>query len=379
MRYNLRRKCGEIIKVMYIYQNSNWANFNWNHEKVLEALSKVKLAQGLLLGKMKALGFNLREEAILNILSQDVLTSSEIEGEILDKEQVRSSIARRLGLDIGGGIRVDRNVEGIVEMMLDATQHYNEILTKDRLIGWHASLFPTGYSGMFKINVGQFRDDKNGPMQVVSGYIGKEKVHYQAPDASTIESEISNFIKWINDSNELDKVLKAGIAHLWFITIHPFDDGNGRIARALTDMLLARAENTNQRFYSMSAQIRKERKEYYNILEKTQKGSLDITDWLLWFLDCLLRAIQNTKETLASVFSKASFWQQFSDQALNERQKHIINKLLDDFEGKLTSSKWAKLCKCSQDSANRDISDLVEKNILIKVGAGRSTNYILNI
>jgi len=379
MRYNLRRKCGEIIKVMYIYQNPNWANFYWNQEKVLEALSKVKLAQGLLLGKMEALGFKLREEAILNILSQDVLKSSEIEGEILDKEQVRSSIARRLGLDIGGGIHVDRNVEGIVEMMLDATQHYNETLTKDRLIGWHASLFPTGFSGMFKINVGQFRDDKNGPMQVVSGYIGKEKVHYQAPDASNIESEISNFIKWINNSNELDKVLKAGIAHLWFITIHPFDDGNGRIARALTDMLLARAENTNQRFYSMSAQIRKERKEYYNILEKTQKGSLDITNWLLWFLDCLLRAIQNTKETLASVFSKASFWQQFSNQALNERQKHIINKLLDDFEGKLTSSKWAKLCKCSQDSANRDILDLVEKNILIKVGAGRSTNYVLNI
>jgi Fic family protein len=378
MRYNLRSKCGET-KIMYIYQNTDWSNFFWNHEKILEILSKVKLSQGLLLGKMKSLGFNLQEEAVLNVLSQDVLKSSEIEGEILDKEQVRSSIARRLGLDIGGGIHVERNVEGIVEMMLDATQHYNESLTKDRLIGWHASLFPTGYSGMFKINVGRFRNDENGPMQVVSGAIGREKVHYQAPDASCLEFEINNFLEWLNIQTGTDCVLKAGIAHLWFVTLHPFDDGNGRIGRAITDMLLARSENTNQRFYSMSAQIRKERKEYYNILEKTQKGSLDITVWLVWFLECLLRAIENTEETLASIFIKASFWQKFTDITLNERQKKVINKLLDNFEGNLTSSKWAKLCKCSQDSANRDILDLVEKNILIKVGAGRNTNYILNL
>lgn len=364
---------------MYIYQHPDWANFYWNKEKVLASLSKVKLAQGLLLGKMGVLGFSIKEEAVLNILTQDVIKSSEIEGEILDKEQVRSSIARRLGLDIGGGIHVDRNVEGIVEMMLDATQNYESSLTKDRLIGWHASLFPTGYSGMFKIEAGKFRNDKNGPMQVVSGPIGKEKVHYQAPEASSLELEVNRFIDWINYQNKIDGILKAGIAHLWFITLHPFDDGNGRIARALTDMLLARAENTNQRFYSMSAQIRKERDLYYDILEKTQKDSLDITDWLLWFLDCLLRAIENTKETLASIFNKALFWQKFSNQTLNERQKKVINKLLDGFEGNLTSSKWAKLCKCSQDSANRDIFDLIQKNILIKIGGGRKTHYILNI
>ena len=364
---------------MYIYQEPNWANFYWNKEKVLASLSKVKLTQGLLLGRMEALGFSLKEEAVLNVLTQDVIKSSEIEGEILDKDQVRSSIAKRLGLDIGGGIHVNRNVEGIVEMMLDATQNYESLLTKDRLIGWHASLFPTSYSGMHKIEVGKFRDDKNGPMQVVSGPIGKEKVHYQAPDASFLEIEMNGFIDWINSQNEIDSVLKAGIAHLWFITLHPFDDGNGRIARALTDMFLARAENTNQRFYSMSAQIRNERNSYYDILEKTQKGSLDITDWLIWFLDCLLRAIKNTKETLESIFNKALFWQQFSNQILNDRQRKVINKLLDGVEGKLTSSKWAKLCKCSQDSANRDILDLIEKNILIKVNLGRNTNYILNL
>lgn len=364
---------------MYIYQETDWPNFYWNQEKVLISLSKVKLFQGLLLGKMEALGFNLREEAVLDVLTQDVLKSSEIEGEILDKDQVRSSIARRLGLNIGGGIHIDRNVEGIVEMMLDATQRYNEPLTKERLFGWHASLFPTGYSGMFKIEVGKYRDDRNGPMQVVSGPVGKEKVHYQAPDASCLEFEVTRFIDWTNTTGEIDEVLKAGVAHLWFVTLHPFDDGNGRIARAITDMLLARSENTSQRFYSISAQIRKERNEYYDILEKTQKSSLDITEWLLWFLDCLLRAIENTKETLASVFNKTLFWQRFSNQLFNERQKKVINKLLDDFEGKLTSSKWAKLCKCSQDSANRDIADLLEKNVLIKVGGGRSTNYILNI
>ena len=364
---------------MYIYQNHDWANFRWNQEKILEILSKVKLAQGLLLGKMKSLGFNLQEEAVLNVLSQDVIKSGEIEGEILDKEQVRSSIARRLGINIGGDIYVERNVEGIVEMMLDATLHFNEPLTNDRLIGWQAALFPTGYSGMFKINVGHFRNDENGPMQVVSGPVGKERIHFQAPDATCLDREINVFLDRINTQTEIDCVLKAGIAHLWFVTLHPFDDGNGRIARAITDMLLARSENTSQRFYSMSAQIMRERNEYYNILERTQKGSLDITDWLVWFLQCLLRAIENTEETLSEIFTKASFWQNHTDILLNERQKKVINKLLDGFEGKLTSSKWAKLCKCSQDSANRDILDLVGKNILNKSGAGRSTYYTLNI
>jgi Fic family protein len=364
---------------MYIYQESERPNFDWNMEKILEILSRVKFAQGLLLGKMKAIGFNHKEEAILNVLTQDVLKSSEIEGEILDKEQVRSSIARRLGLDVGGNIHVDRNVEGIVEMMLDATQHYTDSLTKERLIGWQASLFPTGYSGMYEINVGRFRDDKNGPMQVVSGPIEKRKVHFQAPDASSLESEMAHFLSWINTTTELDGILKAGIAHLWFVTLHPFDDGNGRIARAITDMLLARAENSTQRFYSMSTQIRKERNNYYNILEKTQKGFLDITDWLVWYLECLLRAIENTEDILASIFIKASFWQRYSNITLNDRQKKVINRLLESFEGKLTSSKWAKLCKCSQDSANRDIADLIGKKIFIKLGAGRSTNYILNM
>jgi len=361
---------------MYIYQESEWPNFDWNREKILEILSKVKFTQGLLLGKMEAIGFNHKEEAILNVLTQDVLKSSEIEGEILDQEQVRSSIARRLGLDVGGNIHVDRNVEGVVEMMLDATQHYTDSLTKERLIGWQASLFPTGYSGMYEINVGRFRDDKNGPMQVVSGPIEKR---FQAPDASILESEMARFLGWINITTELDGILKAGIAHLWFVTLHPFDDGNGRIARAITDMLLARAENSTQRFYSMSTQIRKERKNYYNILEKTQKGFLDITDWLVWYLECLLRAIENTEDILASIFIKASFWQQYSNITLNDRQKKVINRLLESFEGKLTSSKWAKLCKCSQDSANRDIADLIEKKIFIKLGAGRGTNYILNM
>ena len=360
---------------MYIYQEPNWPNFQWNQEKILELLSKVKFSQGLLLGKMENLGFNLKEEAILSILTE----SSEIEGEVLDKEQVRASIARHLGLDIGGGVHVDRNVEGVVEMMLDATQHYDATLTKERLLGWQASLFPTGYSGMHKIEVGKFRDDKNGPMQVVSGPIGKEKVHYQAPDAPCLEKEMTKFIDWFNSCAETDGVIKSGVAHFWFVTLHPFDDGNGRIARAITDLLLARAEQTNQRFYSMSAQIRKERNGYYDVLEKAQKGSLDITNWLLWYLETLLRAIENTEDTLSSVFNKAHFWQKFTDITFNERQKKILNRFLDGFEGKLTSSKWAKLCKCSQDTAGRDISELLDKGVLLKEGSGRSTSYIPNI
>ncbi len=363
---------------MYIYQRSNWPEFKWNQEKVLKLLSEVKFSQGLLLGKMEGIGFELKEEAVLNVLTQDVLKSSEIEGEALNKEQVRSSIARRLGLDVGGGINVERNVEGIVEMMMDATRHYDKPLTKHRLFGWHASLFPTGYSGMHKIKVGKFRDDKNGPMQVVSGRIGKEKVHYQAPDASFLDIEVSRFLGWINNSKEICGILAAGIAHLWFVTIHPFDDGNGRIARAITDMLLAKAENTEQRFYSVSAQIRKDRKAYYDILEKTQKGDMDITNWLVWYLECLHKAIENTEETLSVVFNKANFWHKYSMVTFNDRQKKVLNRFLDGFEGNLTSSKWAKISKSSQDSANRDIADLTGKNILKKIGSGRSTRYVIN-
>ncbi len=363
---------------MYIYQRSSWPEFTWNREKILKLLSEVKFSQGLLLGKMEGLDFDLKEEAVLNVLTQDVLKSSEIEGEALNKEQVRSSIARRLGLDAGGGINVERNVEGIVEMMLDATRHYDEPLTKDRLLGWHASLFPTGYSGMHKIEAAKFRDDKNGHMQVVSCPIGKEKVHYQAPDASVLDIEVSRFLDWINNPKEICGVLAAGIAHLWFVTIHPFDDGNGRIARAITDMLLAKAENTDQRFYSVSAQIRKDRKAYYDILEKTQKGDMDITNWLVCYLECLHKAIENTEEALSIVFNKANFWHKYSIVTFNDRQKKVLNRFLDGFEGNLTSSKWAKISKSSQDSANRDIADLIEKNILTKIGSGRSTQYVIN-
>ena len=362
---------------MYIYQHPKWPKFTWNQEKVLTLLGKVKLAQGILLGKMESLGFHLREEAVLDVLTQEILKSSEIEGKMLNMAEVRSSIAKHLGMKISPSVGAGRDVEGIVEMMLDATQHYKDRLTKKRLLGWQTSLFPTGYSGMFKIQIGKFRDDKKGPMQVVSGREGKEKVHYEAPPAERLESEMLLFLDWYNAQSDMDGILKAAIAHLWFITLHPFDDGNGRIARALTDSLLARSENTKQRFYSMSAQIRKERSEYYDILEKTQKGSIDITHWMLWFLHCLLRAIENTKETLAIVFNKALFWQKFQGTLLSERQKKMVNKLLDGFGGYLTSSKWAKLCKVSQDSAARDILDLIEKGILRQQGTGRGTHYLL--
>ena len=309
-----------------------------------------------------------------------MLKSSEIEGEILNADQVRSSIARRLGIEIAGLIPSDRHVEGIVEMMLDATQKYEDLLTSDRLFGWHSALFPTGRSGMMKIVTGNWRNNiENNPMQVVSGAMGREKVHYQAPDSNVLEDEMIAFLKWFQSELAIDPVIKAGIAHLWFITIHPFDDGNGRIARAITDLQLARSDSSNQRFYSMSAQIRKERNAYYEILEKTQKGSLDITGWLEWFLSCLDRALIATDETLSSVMKKAKFWKQQASTVLNERQRLLINNLLDGFDGKLTSSKWAKIAKCSSDTAVRDINNLVEKSILVKEDAGgRSTSYLLN-
>jgi Fic family protein len=327
---------------------------------------------------MEALGFPLRQEAVLQTLTADVLKSSEIEGEKLDAEQVRSSIARRLGMDIGALKPADRNVEGIVEMMLDATRSYNEPLTSDRLFAWHASLFPTGRSGMNPIRVGGWREDKTGPMQVVSGPIGKEHVHFDAPKAVRLPGEMQAFIDWFNTAAEIDPVLKAGLAHLWFVTIHPFDDGNGRIARAIADMALARSENSPQRFYSMSAQIRQERSSYYDILEKTQKGTLDITPWLDWFLGCLGRAIDGAQITLGAVLAKARFWESISGVTINERQRGVLNRLLDGFEGKLTSSKYAKLAKCSQDTAQRDILYLVERGILLRnPEGGRSTSYSL--
>lgn len=327
---------------------------------------------------MEALGFNLRKEAFLETLSQDVIKSSEIEGEILNTDQVRSSIARKLGLDIGGLVESDRDVDGVVDMMLDATQNYGEELTEDRLFGWHSALFPSGRSGMQKIIVGNWRDDSTGPMQVVSGPIGRETVHFQALDASRVPSEMEQFLNWFNTANSGDLVLKAAVAHLWFVTIHPFEDGNGRIARAITDLTLSRAEGRPQRFYSMSTQIRNEKKAYYDILEDTQKGTTDVTNWIEWFLRCLKKAMQASDETVQKVLLKHKFWSDHKSVPFNERQIKILNLLLSDFFGKLTTSKWAKINHCSQDTALRDIQDLVAKGVLRKQeGGGRSTSYEL--
>lgn len=363
---------------MYIWELPDWPRFHWDQDGLAPVLAEARHRQGRLLGHMEALGFQLREEAVLRTLTQDVLKSSEIEGEMLDPDQVRSSIARRLGMDIGALALADRDVEGVVEMMLDATHRYDEPLTEERLFGWHASLFPTGRSGMTKIRVGQWRDDSGGPMQVISGPFGKERVHYQAPPAGALDKEVAAFLEWFNSEPTTDPVLKAGVAHLWFVTIHPFDDGNGRIARGIADMILARSEQSAQRFYSMSAQIRHERNDYYATLEATQKGTMNVTDWQAWFLGCLTRAIEGAQETLSSVLFKARFWDRFATEALNERQIKVINRMLDGFEGKLTSSKWAKLAKCSQDTAYRDIQDLMERGVLKKnPGGGRSTSYDL--
>jgi Fic family protein len=362
----------------YIHQLPDWPEFTWNHERLAGLLASVRHRQGRLLGRMDALGFPLKAEATLQTLTLDVLKSSEIEGELLDRAQVRSSIARRLGMDIGALTPADRHVDGVVEMMLDATQNHAQSLSATRLFGWHAALFPTGYGGMHKILVGQWRDDAKGPMQVVSGGFGKERVHFEAPAAKGLKKETAAFLKWFNAKDDLDPVLKAGVAHLWFITLHPFEDGNGRIARAIADLTLARSEQSPQRFYSLSAQIRLERKAYYDLLERTQKGGLDITPWLEWFLECLGRAIDSAEETLVDVLRKARFWQTHGTEPFSERQRLLLNRLLDGFEGKLTSSKWAKLAKCSQDTALRDILELVERGLLVHdPGGGRSTSYSL--
>ncbi len=363
---------------IYIHELPDWPHFRWSQEALASKLAAVRYKQGELIGRMKAMGFSLRSEAVFQTLTLDVLKSSEIEGEILDREQVRSSIARHLGMDIGAVASVSRNIEGVVEMTLDATQNYDKPLTKERLFGWHASLFPTGYSGIRKIRVAAWRDDSKGPMQVVSGHIGHERVHFEAPSADRIEREMTIFLDWFNNNDGTDLVLCSGIAHLWFVTIHPFEDGNGRIARALADMMLAKSEQTPQRFYSMSAQIRNERDAYYGGLEETQKGTLDITARLAWFLDCLDRAFNSVDNTLAIVLKKAHFWELYAETSFNDRQRLVINKLLDGFEGKMTSSKWAKLAKCSQDTALRDILELTERSILAKDPAGgRSTSYSL--
>ncbi len=363
---------------LYLHDLEDWPTFRWDKERLATALADVRHRQGRLSGHMEALGLGSRQEAHLQTLTSDVIKSSEIEGEHLDVAQVRSSIARRLGLDIGGLVAADRHVEGVVELMLDATRNYDKPLDEERLFAWHAALFPTGRSGMSRITVGAWRDDSGGPMQVVSGPMGQERVHFEAMPARRIAMEMSAFCSWFNAKSDTDEVLKAAIAHLWFVTIHPFDDGNGRIARAIADMALARSENSPQRFYSMSAQIRQERSAYYAMLERTEVATMDVTPWMEWFVACLGRAIDAAQLTLAGVRAKARFWERLQGLPLNARQTAIVNRLLDGFEGKLTTSKYATIAKCSQDTALRDILQLVDYGILMRgPERGRSTGYSL--
>lgn len=363
----------------FIHQQKDWTNFAWDKDEIIPLLSQARHLQGQLMGKMASIGFDLKQEAFWETLTQDVLKTSEIEGEFLQPEQVRSSIARHLGMDIAGLTPSDRHVDGVVQMTLDATREFSTPLTAERLFDWHAALFPTGRSGMYRIHVGEWRKDETGPMQVVSGAMGKERVHFEAPAAALLEAEMRQFLHWFNGEQPLDPVLKAGIAHFWFVTLHPFDDGNGRITRAITELQLAKAESNPQRFYSMSAQIRQQRNEYYTILEKSQRGTPDITAWLVWFLSCLVNALLSTETTLERVLAKARFWAKHATTVMNSRQVLVLNRLLGDFEGKLTSSKWAKIAKCSHDTALRDIQDLLQKGALVKDAAGgRSTAYLVN-
>lgn len=363
---------------MYVWALRQWPKWTWDEGRIARPLALARHRQGLLLGRMQALGFQLQAEATLTTLTADVVKTSEIEGERLDPRQVRSSIARRLGMDVAGLVPADRNVEGVVEMMLDATQNFDRPLTRERLFDWHAALFPTGRSGMRRIVVGAWRDDHEGPMQVVSGPVGREKVHFVAPPADRLDREVAPFLDWFNRVPASDPVLVSGLAHLWFVTIHPFADGNGRIARAVADMALARSEKSAQRFYSVSSQIRMERNDYYDVLERTQKGTLDVTAWLEWFLGCFDRAVASAQKMLETTLRKARFWEMHASQGLSERQRRLVNRLLDGFEGKLTTGKWAALGKCSQDTAYRDILDLVARGVLKKgPGSGRSTSYVL--
>ena len=359
----------------YIYEHKNWTDFLWQYSAINVVFGEVRLMQGKIIGQMNALGFSAKEEATLTALTLDVVKSSEIEGELLHYDQVRSSIARRLGINTAGLVPSNRHIEGVVEMMLDATQRHTLPLTEERLLGWQAALFPTGYSGPYKIEVGRYR---TGEMQVVSGAIGKENVHYKAVEPELVKTEMDKFLDWFNDENRLDPVLKAAIAHFWFIIIHPFEDGNGRIGRAITDMLLARAEGSGERFYSMSSQILTERKRYYEVLQKVQHSSGDITEWLDWFLNCLKNSMLATENTTQKILYKAQFWKLHEHTPINERQRLILNKLFDSYEGKLQTSKWAKIAKTSTDTALRDIKDLVEKGILQKTDqGGRNANYEL--
>lgn len=364
--------------MIWIYEHPNWPHFTWDSSALSAKLAELRYRQGLLLGRMASLGFDLQQEASLTVLTNEIVKSSAIEGAVLDPDTVRSSIAQRLGIDIGGLMPTSRDVEGIVEMMLDATQNYAVPLTMARLFGWHAALFPTGWSGMHQITVGGWRPASAGAMQIVSGPISRETVHFEAPAAARVEPEMAMFLTWFDGEPSVDPILKAGLAHLWFVTIHPFEDGNGRIARAIADMALAQADNLGERFYSMSAQIELERKEYYTQLERQQRGTVDVTSWLDWFLDCLGRALANADETLANVIYKARLWDYVNRQPVNERQRRILNRMLDNFKGYMTTSKYAKLVKCSTDTALRDIQDFVSRGIFIQnPGSGRNTSYRL--
>lgn len=367
------------MRPIYIWQQKDWPDFAWDDAKLSFKLGRVRSLQGKLVGKMSVLGFELKNNAVLNTLTADITKSSEIEGEILNADQVRSSIARHLGIEVEGMPEADRYVDGVVQVMIDATQNYMQPLTDERLFNWHAALFPMGRSGAYKITVADWRQGSD-PMQMISGAMGKEKIHYEAPSSDSVPHQMKLFLDWINEEQKIDPVLKAAIAHLWFVTIHPFDDGNGRISRTLTDLLLARADEMPHRFYSMSARIRKQRKSYYEILEKTQKGGLDITDWIEWFLDCLEAALIDTEKSISTVLQKAAFWDQHRLVPMNERQIKMVNLIWDGFEGKVTSAKWGKITKCSADTALRDIQDLIAKNVLRKTGeGGRNTNYELNL
>ena len=363
---------------MYVWERPEWPTFTWDEGRLLEPLAAARLKQGRLLGRMSALGFDLRLEAQLKALTEEVIKSSEIEGDFLDRRSVRSSMARRLGVPEAGVHPTDRRSEGIVDMMLDATGNYDAPLTAERLFGWQAALFPTGYSGMHKVRTGAWRSDESGPMQVVSGPIGRQRVHYQAPPARQITAEMRSFLDWFNRLGGLEGLLRAGIAHLWFATVHPFDDGNGRVARAIADLALAQSEGSGQRFYSVSSQIRKDRSNYYDMLEQTQKGNLDVSDWLVWFIDCLSRAIDGAEELSELVLRKAEFWIRHSQTHFNERQMTVLNRILDGFEGKLTAKKWAKIGKCSIPTAQRDINEMVERRTLRRnPGGSKNTSYDL--
>ena len=359
----------------YIYQYESWPNFTWSEQKVQNLLGRWRHLQGKIYGQISTLGFTVKEETILSTLTLDVVKSSEIEGEILNPEHVRSSIAKKLGIEYVGVEHTRRDVEGVVEMLIDATQKFNKELTERRLFGWHSCLFPTGWSGMTQIDVAKYR---TGEMQIVSGAMGMEKVHFEAPKAETVKQEMDKFLKWINNENELDLVVKSAIAHFWFIIIHPFDDGNGRISRAISDLLLARSENSPIRFYSLSNQLLEEKKNYYATLQKVQHSSGDITEWIVWYLECLFNAILTADEKVQNILRKAQFWNRHEQTIINARQRLMINKLFDGFTGKLKTSKWAKITKCSADTALRDIKDLMDKKILKQEeSGGRSTNYEL--